>query len=71
MKLPNSPAKYDQLDQTNTRKQLLLADGQNLKSTEDVVLGEVRLVLRSPNGKLWQVSVSNTGVLSTALYVKQ
>jgi hypothetical protein len=71
MKLPPAPIAYDRTDEANTRRLLYLADEQNLKSTDDLILGSGgRLVLRSANGKLWVVSVSNAGALSASPYVK-
>jgi hypothetical protein len=71
VKLPPAPLKYDQTDEANNRRLLYLADEQNLKNTQDVILGgHERLVLRSANGSLWIVSVSNAGALSAIPYVK-
>lgn len=71
MKLPPAPDRYDKIDEANNRRLIYLADEQNLKNTQDLILGSGgRLVLRSANGKLWVVSVSNAGALSASPYVK-
>ena len=67
MRLPNPPARYD-LSTESRRNQLLeQADAQNRKSRRDVTLiDDERLILRAPDGGLWQVEVANDGTLSAS-----
>lgn len=67
MNLPPPPPQYDTADQQNVRKQLRLADAENFKRGQNIPLqrGE-KLYLKSPNGKLFYLQVSNAGVLSTS-----
>ncbi len=67
MKLPNSTAQYDQLDQNMMRNIIERDDLQNFKRNQDVEV-RTRLILASPNGTRYQIVVSNIGVLTaTAL----
>lgn len=69
MKLPNAPAAYDRFDQSQTRSIIESDLNKSRKSGENVELapGE-QLILRSPNGARWSITVSNAGALSaTAL----
>lgn len=43
---------------------MVRADDQNMKKTQDVVITGRRLILPSPDGNLWEISVSNAGVIS-------
>lgn len=67
MKLPVPTPRYD-ADQESLRNQILeLADRQNLKRQADVeVVDPQRLILRSPDGTRWKITVSNAGVLSAS-----
>tara|TARA_R100001510_G_scaffold35916_1_gene32372 strand:- start:747 stop:929 length:183 start_codon:yes stop_codon:yes gene_type:complete len=48
--------------------QIEQADDLNHKKLQDVEIGEARLILRSPNGSRFSVTVDNSGNLSaTAL----
>lgn len=40
------------------------ADAENYKSNQDIELRQNRLILRSPNGTRYEVTVGNTGTLS-------
>lgn len=42
------------------------ADLANRKTGADVELKAERLILRSPNGTRWQITVSNTGTVSAS-----
>lgn len=65
MKLTNAPASYSQRDQQDVRRTMELEDQQNHKRNRDVEIGEARLILTSPNGTRYSISVSNAGVIST------
>tara|TARA_R110000868_G_scaffold166730_1_gene400824 strand:- start:82 stop:285 length:204 start_codon:yes stop_codon:yes gene_type:complete len=62
MKLPNSTAQYDQLDQNMMRNIIERDDLQNFKRNQDVEI-RTRLILASPNGTRYQITVSNAGAL--------
>lgn len=47
------------------RFQLEQEDARNLKRDQDAELaGAARLILRSPNGARWSITVSNAGAIS-------
>lgn len=64
--LSSAPLEYSARDQANMRKALQEADQQNIKTRRDIYLvqGE-RLILKSPNGTKYALTVDNSGVLST------
>jgi hypothetical protein len=66
MNLQPAPPHYSRDDQQTARRELQRADRENFKKLQDVRLenGE-RLILKSANGTLYAVVVSNAGVLST------
>ena len=68
MILPTAPEVYDPID---TNKMNLLteqADGLNHKKNQDVEVGAARLILKSPNGTRYSITVDNSGNLgATAL----
>lgn len=67
MKLPKSAVRYDPLDQDMTRSIIERDDLQNFKRNQDVEI-RTRLILASPNGTRYQVTVSNAGaIVVTAL----
>jgi hypothetical protein len=67
MKLPRSSDKYDSRDQDATRALIEREDLINFKRNQDVEI-RTRLILASPNGTRYQVTVSNLGILTvTAL----
>jgi len=67
MKLPLSPAAYSQSNEAAARQAIEAADRDNFKKGQEVELarGE-RLILRSPNGSRFAVTVDNAGNLSTS-----
>lgn len=69
MKLPRAPAQYSEADQTAVRTELERTDARVLRGGQDVILasGE-RVVLKSPNGTLFALAVSNAGTLSAVAY---
>ena len=62
MKLPKSAVRYDSLDQDMTRSIIERDDLQNFKRNQDVEI-RTRLILASPNGTRYQITVSNAGAL--------
>ena len=66
--LPKAPAKYDPLDQDNIRTELIDADSGTRKKGADVDILGARLILRSPDGTRWNVTVDDAGAITaTAL----
>lgn len=67
MMLPRAPDQYDRGNEQQTRD-AISRDGQTVfRAGRDMELarGE-RLILRSPNGSRWYLTVSDAGVLSVA-----
>lgn len=66
---PAAPKDYSQQDQASLRTQIEQADNLNHKKRQDVELGvKERLILRSPSGARWSITVSDAGALTaTAL----
>jgi hypothetical protein len=62
--LPKPALVYDTKDQAELRRALEREDRNNRKNNADVELSANHLVLRSPNGARWSVTVSNAGVVS-------
>jgi hypothetical protein len=65
MKLPVPPPRYDQ--QTEARRNLTLEieDAKNRKNNADVIVGnDQRLLMFSPDGSRWQITVDNAGAIS-------
>lgn len=69
MRLPVPSNRYDPSAEAQRNTVLEQADAQNLKRLADIeMVDPQRLILRSPNGTRYKITVSNTGVLSaTAL----
>lgn len=65
MKLPSATQQYDLRDQAQLRNLIERADVQNRKQGQDVEIRGARLVLTSPNGTRYSVTVDNSGNLST------
>tara|TARA_R110000782_G_scaffold31770_1_gene77810 strand:+ start:3030 stop:3236 length:207 start_codon:yes stop_codon:yes gene_type:complete len=64
MILPNSPNAYDQSVESQRNLQLEQADDMNRKKNQDIELRNDRLILQSPNGTRYKLSVDNTGNLT-------
>lgn len=65
MNLPRPGERYERPTEDRRNRALELADAQNLKRGQDVELRDERLILRSPDGTRYQVTVDNTGTLGT------
>ena len=65
MILPKAPEIYNAGDEQRTRHAIEQEDKFNRKTTSDVEVGKQRLILTSPNGNRWSLTISNGGVLST------
>ncbi len=66
MKLPTPAGQYTPRMETERNRQIEAADQQNRKQGRDVDVGNARLILKSPDGTRWVVSVDNTGTISAA-----
>lgn len=64
MRLPNPPNRYDPQAQAALQRTLEQEDTNNFKRGTDLALGKERIILLSPNGTRYAITVSNTGVLS-------
>lgn len=64
MRLPNVPNAFNRLIETERNRTLELADQQNRKVGQDVEIGAEKLVLKSPDGTRWEITVSNAGAIS-------
>lgn len=64
MKLPQQPLIYSRGVEQERNRSLELADKQNFKRNQDVELVDNRLILRSPDGTRWSITVDNAGVIS-------
>lgn len=61
MKLPRS----DDRKLTEISRQVEAADKMNYKRDRDLEIGQNRVILTSPNGSRYAITVSDGGVLST------
>jgi hypothetical protein len=57
---------YDGRDQTEVRLLIERADDANHKRNEDIEVGAARLILKSPNGTRYSITVNNSGAISAA-----
>lgn len=69
LKLPQPPPRWDQGYQIRTNQAAEAEDVRNRKTGTDVELGpKERMILRSPNGARWYLTVANDGTVgATAL----
>ena len=68
MKLPNPAGAYNPRMEVERNRQLEAADAQNRKQGRDVDVGSNKLILKSPDGTRWQISVNDSGTITaTAL----
>lgn len=67
MTLPSPPKVYSQSVTARTNAELESADAENHKRNRDVEIGFSRVILTSPNGTRYAITVSNAGVLSTVV----
>ena len=64
MKIQHASDRYSATDQQEMIRQIEQADQLNHKRNRDVEIGVARLILTSPNGTRYSVTVSNAGTLS-------
>lgn len=68
LKLPSALATWNAAYQTRLNQAIEVADTANRKKGQDVEVATELIILRSPNGARWKITVSNTGVVgATAL----
>ena len=66
--LPNIPDRYDARAERDRNDVIQRADNDNLKRNQDIELVGIRLILRSPDGSRWSITVDDLGVVgATAL----
>ncbi len=65
MNLPSPPPRYEPTDQARLREELRRTDAENHKRGRDVEIGAGRVILTSPNGTRYAITVDNAGVLGT------
>lgn len=64
MILPDPPARYDRDTETIRNETLEREDKTNHKRGQHVyILEPAQLILASPNGSHWKITVSNVGVV--------
>lgn len=67
MKLPSPSSRYDPVVEAQRNLLLEQADMQNHKRLADLeIVAPQRLILRSPNGTRWKLTVDNSGVLTAS-----
>ena len=64
MRLPNPPVNYTAQVEYERNRTIELADRNNHKRNSDVEIGIGRLILTSPNGTRYSITVDNAGVIS-------
>lgn len=64
MKLPLPQGQYSRAIEVERNRQIEMADMQNHKRNQDVEIGLARLILTSPNGSRYSITVDNAGVIS-------
>ena len=68
MNLPAPTPGYSPANEAAVRRALEQEDRRNRKIGADVEMGREKLVLKSPDGSRWAITVSNAGVVgATAL----
>lgn len=68
MKLPDPGSAYSGPRERLRNQQIEMADQQNHKRNRDLELGGGRLIMQSPNGARWSVTIDNLGnITATAL----
>lgn len=66
MNLPAPSPDYNAANEAAARRTLEQEDRRNRKIGADVEITREKLILRSPDGSRWNVTVSDAGVLSAS-----
>lgn len=61
---PRAPSGYDARWAAELKRDIERRDAQNHKRGRDVEVGEARLILTSPNGTRFSITVSNAGAIT-------
>ena len=64
MKLPTPQAQYTPRVEIERNRQIEASDRQNRKEGRDVDVGSNKLILKSPDGTRWQISVNDSGTIT-------
>jgi len=65
MRLPDPGARYVQTEEARRNREIELADTRNLKRQQDIdLVSGMRLIMTSPNGTRYTITVSNAGAVS-------
>lgn len=64
MKLPKQPNAYDRVHEQRRSREIELADARNIKRGQDIDLGDGSLILTSPNGTRYSITIDNNGNLN-------
>jgi hypothetical protein len=64
MRLPPPAARYDASRESDRNRQIEQADLQNHKRGRDLFVSPGRLILQSPDGTQWSITVDDLGDLS-------
>lgn len=65
MKLPQPPGAYDRSYEDQRNRVIEQNQRQSFRRGVDVELSDERLIIRSPDGTRWKITVDNTGSLNT------
>jgi hypothetical protein len=68
MNLSKALLQHDAANETQMRCAIEREDARNQKKGGNILVAKGALVLTAPNGSLWQITVSNSGVLSATAY---
>lgn len=63
MSLPSAPSAYSRDEQNRTRADLDRRDQQNLKRGRDIEVGQGRVIVGSPDGTRWALTVADDGTV--------
>jgi len=66
MRLPRPPADYSVTAEAQRNLVIEQADNLSHKKNRDVEVGDGRLILKSPNGTRYEITVSNAGVVGAS-----
>lgn len=66
MRLPSPTMTYAVTNESQRNLVIEQADNLNHKKNRDVEIGDGRLILKSPNGTRYQITVSNAGVVGAS-----
>ena len=66
MRLPTAGVKYHRNDVQRAYSEIERADSENHKKRQDIEVGDARLILKSPDGTRYSVTVDNSGNLSAS-----